>query len=146
MTQPINNTQNAADGASIGRIAYVGLAFGAGMILYGLSSVTALSFWFKLRRMKQNTLVSTLDAETFSHVSNIILSPPATDKYKIVYERLISEFSDFEHQNIRKLLTELLLGDGKPSHLLRKIKKLSGGQLQDEFLKNLWLQLLPSPI
>ncbi|GFY56800.1 hypothetical protein TNIN_474641 [Trichonephila inaurata madagascariensis] len=30
--------------------------------------------------------------------------------------------------------------------LLRKMKELSGGQLQDEFLKNLWLQCLPSQI
>ncbi|GFT02968.1 hypothetical protein TNCV_3422641 [Trichonephila clavipes] len=36
--------------------------------------------------------------------------------------------------------------DDKPSHLPRKMKELFGGQLQDEFLKNLWLQRLPSQI
>ncbi|GFW41215.1 uncharacterized protein TNCV_842551 [Trichonephila clavipes] len=87
-----------------------------------------------------------LDPETLSHVSDIILSPPAANKYITLSDRLIREFVDSEHQEIRKHLTELQLGDDKPSHLLRKIKELSGGQLQDKFLKDLWLQRLPSEI
>ncbi|GFU78933.1 hypothetical protein TNCV_307741 [Trichonephila clavipes] len=38
------------------------------------------------------------------------------------------------------------LGDEKPSHLLRKMKELSNGQLQDDFLQSLWLQRMPSHI
>ncbi|GFY53072.1 transposon Tf2-11 polyprotein [Trichonephila inaurata madagascariensis] len=95
---------------------------------------------------KYAALVSMLDPETLSHVSDIILSPPAENKYVTLSDRLIREFADSEHQKIKKLLTELQLGDDKPSHLLRKMKELSGGQLQDEFLKNLWLQRLPSQI
>ncbi|GFY33051.1 uncharacterized protein TNCV_2230021 [Trichonephila clavipes] len=88
-----------------------------------------------------------LDPETLSHVSDIILSPPAANKYITLSDRLIREFADSEHRKIKKkLLTELQLDDDKPSHLLRKMKEMSGGQLQDEFLKNLWLQRLPSQI
>ncbi|GFV76233.1 uncharacterized protein TNCV_4673221 [Trichonephila clavipes] len=97
---------------------------------------------------KYETLVSMLDPETLSHVFNIILSPPAASKYKPLSERLISEFVDSEHPKMKKkqLLAELQLDDDKPSHLLRKVKELSGGQLQDEFLKNLLLHRLPSQI
>ncbi|GFY60968.1 uncharacterized protein TNIN_238241 [Trichonephila inaurata madagascariensis] len=95
---------------------------------------------------KYAALVSMLDPVTLSHVSNIILSPPAENKYVTLSDRLIREFADSEHQKIKKLLIELQLGDDKPSHLLRKMKELSGGQLQDEFLKKLWLQHLPSQI
>ncbi|GFV13733.1 uncharacterized protein TNCV_2500671 [Trichonephila clavipes] len=79
--------------------------------------------------------------------TNIILSPPAANKYITLSDRLIREFADSEHQKIKikKLLAEFQLGDNKPSHLLRKMKELSGGQLQDEFLK-LWIQCLPSQI
>ncbi|GFT52603.1 uncharacterized protein TNCV_3765121 [Trichonephila clavipes] len=45
-----------------------------------------------------------------------------------------------------KLLTDLQLGDEKPSHLLRKMKELSNGQLQDDFLQSLWLQRVPPHI
>ncbi|GFS49804.1 uncharacterized protein TNCV_4344681 [Trichonephila clavipes] len=38
------------------------------------------------------------------------------------------------------VLSPRTLGDEKPSHLLRKMKELSNGQLQDDFLQSLWLQ------
>ncbi|GFV35557.1 IRF tryptophan pentad repeat domain-containing protein [Trichonephila clavipes] len=37
-------------------------------------------------------------------------------------------------------------GDEKPSHLLRKMKELSNGQLQDDFLQSLWFQRMPPHI
>ncbi|GFY61525.1 uncharacterized protein TNIN_70101 [Trichonephila inaurata madagascariensis] len=95
---------------------------------------------------KYAALVSKLDSEILPHVSDTILSPSFSNKHKTLSNRLISEFADSEHQKIKNLLTELQLGDDKPSHLLRKMKKLSWGQLQEEFLKNIWLQCLPSQI
>ncbi|GFU74931.1 uncharacterized protein TNCV_2333611 [Trichonephila clavipes] len=90
--------------------------------------------------------VMILDAETLSYVSDIVLSPPNSDKYHILSQRLITQFSDLETQKIKKLLTDLQLGDEKPSHLLRKMKELSNGQLQDDFLQSLWLQRMPPHI
>ncbi|GFT73623.1 hypothetical protein TNCV_3096481 [Trichonephila clavipes] len=57
-----------------------------------------------------------------SYVSDIVLSPPNSDKYHTLSQRLITQFSDSETQKIKKLLTDLQLGDEKPSHLLRKMK------------------------
>ncbi|GFQ77748.1 transposon Ty3-I Gag-Pol polyprotein, partial [Trichonephila clavata] len=85
------------------------------------------------------------DQETLSSVSDILFKPPATNKYNELKERLIAEFSDSANKQIRKLLSELQLGDDKPSHLLRKMRVLaSGASLNDDFLKTLWLQRLPS--
>ncbi|GFX52380.1 hypothetical protein TNCV_4323981 [Trichonephila clavipes] len=95
---------------------------------------------------KYSALVANLDAETLSYVSDIVLSPPNSDKYHTLSQRLITQFSDSETQKIKKLLTDLQLGDEKPSHLLRKMKKLSNGQLQDDFLQSLWLQRMPPHI
>ncbi|GFW53848.1 transposon Tf2-6 polyprotein [Trichonephila clavipes] len=81
-----------------------------------------------------------------SYVSDIVLSPPNSDKYHTLSQRLITQFSDSETQKIKKLLTDLQLGDEKPSHLLRKMKELSNGQLQDDFLQILWLQRMPQHI
>ncbi|GFT99864.1 uncharacterized protein TNCV_749201 [Trichonephila clavipes] len=69
---------------------------------------------------KYSALVANLDAETLSYVSDIVLSPPNSDKYHTLSQRLITQFSDSETQKINKLLTDLQLGDEKPSHLLRK--------------------------
>ncbi|GFU11037.1 retrovirus-related Pol polyprotein from transposon opus [Trichonephila clavipes] len=93
---------------------------------------------------KYSALGANLDAETLSYVSDIVLSPPNSDKYHTLSQRLITQFSDSETQKIKKLLTDLQLGDEKPSHLLRKMKEVSNGQLQDDFLQSLWLQrMLP---
>ncbi|GFW86541.1 transposon Tf2-6 polyprotein [Trichonephila clavipes] len=92
---------------------------------------------------KYSALVANLDAETLSYVSDIVLSPPNSDKYHTLSQRFITQFSDSETQKIKKLLTDLQLGDEKPSHLLRKMKELSNGQLQDDFLQSLWLQRIP---
>ncbi|GFU94700.1 uncharacterized protein TNCV_1716711 [Trichonephila clavipes] len=94
---------------------------------------------------KYSALVANLDAETLSYVSDIVLSPPNSDKYHTHSQRLITQFSDSETQKIKKLLTDLQL-DEKPSHLLRKMKELSNGQLQDDFLQSLWLQRMPPHI
>ncbi|GFU86145.1 hypothetical protein TNCV_368031 [Trichonephila clavipes] len=95
---------------------------------------------------KYSALVANLDAETLSYVSDIVLSPPNSDKYHTLSQRLITQFSDSETQKIKKLLTDLQLGDEKPSHLSRKMKELSNGQLQDDFLQSLWLQRMPQHI
>lgn len=95
---------------------------------------------------KFSALVANIDADTLSHVSDIVLNPPDSEKYKKLSERLISEFEDSEHLKIKKLLTELQLGDERPSHLLRKMKELSGNQLKDDFLQSLWLQRMPTHI
>ncbi|GFV19246.1 transposon Tf2-6 polyprotein [Trichonephila clavipes] len=86
---------------------------------------------------KYSALVANLDAETLSYVSDIVLSPPNSDKYHTLSQRLITQFSDSETQKIKKLLTDLQLGDEKPSHLLRKMKELSNGQLRMTFLQTL---------
>lgn len=95
---------------------------------------------------KYNNIVAAVDPETLTNVSDILLNPPANDRYNILKERLIQEFSDSKNRQIRKLLSELQLGDDKPSHLLRKMRELAGQSLNDDFLKNLWLQRLPSEI
>ncbi|GFX34785.1 retrovirus-related Pol polyprotein from transposon 297 [Trichonephila clavipes] len=95
---------------------------------------------------KYSALVANLDAETLSYVSDIVLSPPNSDKYHTLSQRLITQFSYSETQKIKKLLTDLQLGDEKPSHLLRKMKELSNGQLLDDFLQSLWLQRMPPHI
>lgn len=93
-----------------------------------------------------NTLIASIDPESLSAVSDILLNPPETNKYETLKQRLISEFSDSENKQIRKLLSELQLGDEKPSQLLRKMRELAHNSLNDDFLRNLWLQRLPAEI
>ncbi|GFV24490.1 uncharacterized protein TNCV_3863881 [Trichonephila clavipes] len=94
---------------------------------------------------KYSALVANLDAETLSYVSDIVLSPPNSDKYHTLSQRLITQFSDSRLKKLRNCLLTFSY-DEKPSHLLRKMKELSNGQLQDDFLQSLWLQRMPPHI
>lgn len=91
-------------------------------------------------------VISALTSDILSYVSDIVLTPPATDKYSTLKSRLISEFSDSEQRRIKAVLSELTLGDDKPSHLFRKMKQLADKILGDDILKTLWLQRLPNQV
>ncbi|XP_054711444.1 uncharacterized protein LOC129221033 [Uloborus diversus] len=95
---------------------------------------------------KYNYLLSAIDADTLSAVSDLIIAPPEGNKYQALKDRLVKEFSDSQSSQIRKLLCELTLGDKKPSVLLRQIKELSRNSITDEFLKTIWLERLPTHI
>ena len=93
---------------------------------------------------KYNNIVAAIDPETLTAVSDILLNPPEQNKYVTLKSRMIQEFSDSENQQIRKLLSELQLGDDKPSHLLRKMRELAASSVTDDFLRTLFLQRLPA--
>lgn len=95
---------------------------------------------------KYYCVISALTSDILNYVSDIVLTPPDSDKYITLKSRLIAEFSDSEQRRIKAVLSELTLGDDKPSHLLRKMKQLAGKTLGDDFLKTLWLQRLPTQV
>lgn len=91
-------------------------------------------------------IVGAIDASVLTQVSDLVIDPPATDKYKTLKERIIGCFGDSEEKKLQKLLRETTLGDKKPSHLLREMRELAGRKVSEELLKSLWLQQLPSSI
>lgn len=90
--------------------------------------------------------ISALNSDVLHYVSDIVLQPPDVDKYKALKTRLIADFSDSEQRRMKAVLSELALGDDKPSHLLRKMKQLAGKTVGEDFLKTLWLQRLPAQV
>lgn len=94
---------------------------------------------------KYHKLVSVIETDILAQVSDIILNPPSTLKYEKLKNRLIEQFQDTETRQIKLLLQELQLGDDRPSQLLRKMKDLSK-EVPGDFLKNLWLQRMPTAV
>lgn len=92
---------------------------------------------------KYYAVVSALNSEALSYVSDIVKNPPTSNLYKTLKERLIAEFSDSEQKRVKDLLLNTVLGDEKPSHLLRKMRQLAQDKVGEEFLKTLWIQRLP---
>lgn len=95
-----------------------------------------------LEQTKFDHLVASLDAETLSYASDIVCNPPEAP-YSVLKTRLLTEFEVSQSRKVKALLEDLELGDKSPSLLLRKMRELSEGHVDDDFLKNIWLRRLP---
>ncbi|CAH0403016.1 unnamed protein product [Chilo suppressalis] len=63
--------------------------------------------------------VAKLNKEALRQVSDLIQSPPATEKYNALKRRLIAVYEESAESQFQKLVSEMDLGTQKPSQLLR---------------------------
>lgn len=92
---------------------------------------------------KFHYVMGAIESDVLNQVSDFLVNIPSHNKYTLLKTKLIKEFSESEERKTRKLLTELELGDKKPSCLLREMRQLAGQEISDQFLRNMFLQNLP---
>lgn len=96
---------------------------------------------------KYNIIVAALDADTLRCVSDVVIKPPAADKYNFLKTCLIERLQDSEEKRLARLLTGLQLDDRKPTGLLRHMVELAGPALAESaIIRTLWLQRLPQNV
>lgn len=93
-----------------------------------------------------NTVVAALDGDILGQVSDVIMDPPAEEKYKTLKNRLVERFSDSEAKRLKKLLADFSLDGRTPSQLAREMKLLAGNKVSGEFLKTIWLNSMPQNV
>lgn len=96
--------------------------------------------------IKYHAVIIALDAEILNYVSDIIFKPPKENLYETLKHRILREVSDRKQTRIKSALSELTLGDNKPSHLLRKMRQLADLKVEDDYLKIIFLQRLPKEV
>lgn len=87
-------------------------------------------------------VVGQLDSQFSREVKDIIISPPATDKYGKLKSELIKRLTASQEKKIKQLLIHEELGDRKPSQFLRHLKSLAGANVSDDFLRTIWVSRL----
>ncbi|XP_047543327.1 uncharacterized protein LOC125075662 [Vanessa atalanta] len=95
---------------------------------------------------KYNLVVAKLGKEVIQQVSDILLKPPETKKFEALKSRLLQVYEESEIRQFQKLLSEMELGDQKPSQLLRKMKELARDKIPDETLSIMWQGHLPASV
>ncbi|XP_038066698.1 uncharacterized protein LOC119736759 [Patiria miniata] len=89
-------------------------------------------------------IVSALTPEIAQEVRDLLLAPPAENPYKTLREELIKRTSATEQKRLQQLLNDEVLGDRKPTQLLRHMRQLLGERvLEESILRQLFLQRLP---
>lgn len=95
---------------------------------------------------KFNTIVGNIESSVLTQVTDAVLTPPEKEKYEHLKKAIIECYSDSEQLRMRKLLSQVDLGDKKPSQLYNELRQLGGENINADFLKNIWLQRLPPPV
>ncbi|XP_077547961.1 uncharacterized protein LOC144160591 [Haemaphysalis longicornis] len=94
-------------------------------------------------RTRYDYAIAHLDARYANQVRDILANLPTDNLYVHLQTELIRRLSLSEEQKIRQLQSAEL-AERKPSQLLRHLCALEGNmQVQDSFLRLLWLQRLP---
>lgn len=109
---------------------------------------TTMDFWFTASgitadRQKTATILAALDPSIIAQLSDVIATLPQSDRYEYLKTKIIEHFADSEHRRLNRLLSELPLGDKKPSELYFEMKRVAGNTLGDAALKGLWTKRLP---
>lgn len=91
-------------------------------------------------------VVSKLGREALTQVTDILVEPPATKKFDALKARLLTIYEESKNRQLQKLISEMELGDQKPSQLLRRMRELAKDKIPDDTLRILWQGHLPSSI
>lgn len=91
-------------------------------------------------------VIARLEKQDIEQISDLLYNPPETKPYQAIKERLISTYEESDSRQFQKLLSEMELGDQKPSHLLRRMKDLARDRIPDATLRIMWTNHLPSHI
>ncbi|XP_046629054.1 uncharacterized protein LOC124309436 [Neodiprion virginianus] len=100
----------------------------------------------RTERTKYDAVMEILDQQAVDEISDIIEQPVDEQSYTRLKETLIKRFSESSERQLHRLLSEIELGDKKPSQLLRKMRNLGKNEATDSLLRTKWMSLLPQNV
>lgn len=92
---------------------------------------------------KFNYAASALEQRYATTVRDIIVKPPSVGKYELLKTELIRRFSPSPEARIKQLIQHEVMGEGKPSEFLLRLRMLAGSEVTNKVLRTLWLERLP---
>lgn len=93
--------------------------------------------------IKFSSVATNLDIQYAKAVKDIILHPPAVNRYEKLKHELLRRLSASHDAKVRQLLTQEKLGDRKPSQFLRHLQDLAGSSAAEDIVKQIWSSQLP---
>lgn len=95
---------------------------------------------------RYDIIVSKLGKDAIQQVTDLLIEPPPTKKYEALKARLLKIYEESKNRQLQKLISEMELGEQKPSQLLRRMKELAKDKIPDDTLRILWQGHLPSAV
>ncbi|XP_063392189.1 uncharacterized protein LOC134677659 [Cydia fagiglandana] len=88
-------------------------------------------------------VIAQLEKQDIQNISDLIYSPPEENYYTVIKNRLISVYEESNSAQTKKLLSQVELGEQKPSQLLRRMKTLNKEKFPESTIQMMWLDHLP---
>lgn len=108
----------------------------------------SMEYWFRASgiyddNQRNETILASIDPNVLDQLTDQLERVPDVGKYEYSKRILISHFADSEQRKLNRLLSEMPLGDKRPSELYHEMKQVAGNVLGETALKGLWAQRLP---
>lgn len=109
---------------------------------------SSMDYWFSASGIfddgqRSDTILASIDPNVLVQLQESMREAPPQGKYEFVKTKLIAHFADSEQRKLNRLLSEMPLGDKRPSELFHEMKRVAGNVLGEAALKGLWAQRLP---
>ncbi|CAK1588179.1 unnamed protein product [Parnassius mnemosyne] len=90
-------------------------------------------------------VIAQLEKQDIEQISDLLYNPPASDQYNSLKDRLIFAYEESNSRQLQKLLSEIELGDQKPTQLLRRMRTLARDKVPDSKLRLMWARKCTTP-
>lgn len=111
--------------------------------LWFISFEAATNDLKKSDSQRAQMVIAQLEKEDIEQICDLLYDPPTTNQYNVIKERLISVYEESDGKQLQKLLSDMELGEQKPSQLLRRMRTLARNKVPDNTLRLMWMNLLP---
>lgn len=111
----------------------------------------SLEFWFAASNVtddqqKYLIVMSQIPPHRLVDLKTVIENTPRTEKYAYIKNRLLGQYTDSQQRRLKRVLSEMPLGDQKPSALYNMMARVAEGALTESALVDLWASRLPESI
>lgn len=108
----------------------------------------SIEFWFAASGVtndtrKFNTVHAQVPPTKLQELASIVNAAPAANKYEYIKAALIKHFADSQARRLQRVLSEMPLGDLRPSQLYHNMARVAGNALGETALRDLWAARLP---
>lgn len=93
-----------------------------------------------------NMVIAKLGKQAIQQVADILEKPPAENKYETLKTRLLSVYEETEAKRLQQLMSDMELGDQRPSQLMRRMRDLARDKIPDDTLIYFWQGHLPPSV
>lgn len=111
--------------------------------LWFISFEAAIADLNKGQAQLAQMVIAKLEKQDIEQIADILHNPPTTNQYTTLKNRLVSAYEESDNRQLQKLLSEVELGDQKPTQLLRRMRSLALDKVPDSTLRMMWTNHLP---